>query len=268
VQRSSSGVIRTRDLPIMSRTLSPAELRCPVENGGLVPVVVPPTTEKPGTSSITAISTRHYESGTPVSDCHSAGNVTASGRQRTPSIDGYASAAHGAKNPRCPCGETDPSKFGKRTNRGKVGWQPKCKSCAVEAHRQWRSKPAGHAKMRAGVAASRRRHPEKQRARAILNDAIRRGVVHKGACYAAGLECTAGIEGHHDDYSKPLEPTWTCRKHHRALDRARREKAQKFMDLVELVVPAPKKFRGTRRRSIVIQAPAAGPLWKAVGAGQ
>jgi hypothetical protein len=29
------------------------------------------------------------------------------------------------------------------------------------------------------------------------------------------------IEAHHGDYARPLDVTWTCRRHHRALDRQR-----------------------------------------------
>jgi hypothetical protein len=78
--------------------------------------------------------------------------------------------------------------------------------------------------MRAGNAASKARYPEKQRARALLRNALKAGHVVPGPCYAAGAECSEGIESHHDDYGKPLEVTWTCRAHHRALDRARRDR--------------------------------------------
>jgi hypothetical protein len=121
---------------------------------------------------------------------------------------------------RCP--ETRPEAFARRVNRGRVRWQPYCKACQVEYHRQWREKPENRAKMRAGVTASRKRYPEKERARNLLRQAVKRGDVTVGACYAAGPDCSGGIESHHDDYAKPLDVTWTCRGHHRALDRARR----------------------------------------------
>ena len=53
--------------------------------------------------------------------------------------------------------------------------------------------------------------------------AILSGDVSRGSCYVAG--CAGKTEAHHDDYSRPLAVVWTCRAHHRALDRARRESA-------------------------------------------
>jgi hypothetical protein len=106
--------------------------------------------------------------------------------------------------------------------------------------------------MRAGVKASRARHPDRQRARALLNAALKSGRVVRGPCYAAGPDCAGGIEGHHDDYAKPREPTWTCRRHHRPLDRLRRLRetiqrrqrrklAADFMALLELCGLLPPK---------------------------
>lgn len=143
-------------------------------------------------------------------------------RHGAPSRAPVLSATSSAKGPRCPCGETRVEMFGKKTNRGRVGYQHRCKPCMVEAHREWRSKPEGRAKMRAGVTASRRRYPEKERARRLLRNAVNRGDLVLGPCYAAGPDCSGGMEAHHADYSKPLAVTFTCRAHHRPLDLARR----------------------------------------------
>ena len=47
-------------------------------------------------------------------------------------------------------------------------------------------------------------------ARAYLNVYIRRGKIKKQDCAI----CLKKAEGHHHDYSKPLEVDWLCRKHH------------------------------------------------------
>ena len=65
--------------------------------------------------------------------------------------------------------------------------------------------------------AKRRRklHPEKTRAYNMVARAIRKGDLVVQPCDAPG--CTAKTQGHHDDYSKPLEVRWLCFKHHREL---------------------------------------------------
>jgi DNA-binding XRE family transcriptional regulator len=54
---------------------------------------------------------------------------------------------------------------------------------------------------------------KKANARAYLNSNIRRGVVQKQPCSVCGT--TYELEAHHDDYEKPLQVTWFCRKHHK-----------------------------------------------------
>lgn len=58
--------------------------------------------------------------------------------------------------------------------------------------------------------------PDEQRkkanARAYLHVYVKRGKIKKGACVVCGE--TEGVEAHHEDYSKPLEVVWYCRKHH------------------------------------------------------
>lgn len=45
----------------------------------------------------------------------------------------------------------------------------------------------------------------------ILHNAIRSGEIKRLPCGVCGEE---PADGHHDDYSKPLEVQWLCRKHH------------------------------------------------------
>lgn len=48
-------------------------------------------------------------------------------------------------------------------------------------------------------------------ARAYLKTYVNRGKIKKLPCSTCGDE---NSEAHHDDYSKPLEVIWLCRKHH------------------------------------------------------
>ena len=52
-----------------------------------------------------------------------------------------------------------------------------------------------------------------------LRNGVRRGLIEKRPCEVCG---DADAEGHHDDYSKPLEVRWLCRKHHKEHHRALR----------------------------------------------
>lgn len=54
-------------------------------------------------------------------------------------------------------------------------------------------------------------HIEHNKARAILNYAIKRGEIVRQPCEKCGDPIS---EGHHDDYSKPLEVRWLCKTHH------------------------------------------------------
>ena len=55
-------------------------------------------------------------------------------------------------------------------------------------------------------------NPEKKNAHSILNKAIRSKKVARSPCEVCG---NIKSEGHHEDYSKPLEVIWLCRIHHR-----------------------------------------------------
>lgn len=57
-------------------------------------------------------------------------------------------------------------------------------------------------------------NPEKHKAHYTLNNAVRRGKIEKGPCGREDETCRGRVEGHHDDYSKPLEVRWLCKHHH------------------------------------------------------
>lgn len=58
---------------------------------------------------------------------------------------------------------------------------------------------------------SKKRHPEKNKARRKLQIAVSRGDIVRGNCVVCGERNT---HGHHEDYSKPLDVVWLCPLHH------------------------------------------------------
>lgn len=60
----------------------------------------------------------------------------------------------------------------------------------------------------------KKKNPVKIRAHDLLNLAIKCGKIKRGICVDCGDENT---DGHHADYSKPLEVIWLCRIHHQQL---------------------------------------------------
>lgn len=58
---------------------------------------------------------------------------------------------------------------------------------------------------------ARHRPAEKRKATYLTSNAIRDGRLVRHPCEKCG---DASAEAHHDDYSKPLEVRWLCRKHH------------------------------------------------------
>jgi hypothetical protein len=68
------------------------------------------------------------------------------------------------------------------------------------------------------------KNPEAYKAQYTARNALRDGKIEKGPC-ARLLEgtCHGRIEMHHADYSKPLEVTWLCSRHHGETRRLRHE---------------------------------------------
>jgi hypothetical protein len=120
----------------------------------------------------------------------------------------------------CPrCEQTLPlTAFGKRTVRGLPRRQPYCKPCILVYHHEWRRTPTGRAKFNAAEAASKRRYPERERARRLVTYAVKRGTLVRGPCEQAGHGCGGQVQAHHDDYSQPLRVRWLCKRHHSEAD--------------------------------------------------
>lgn len=59
----------------------------------------------------------------------------------------------------------------------------------------------------------RLRFPEKHAAHIRLNNAVASGKIQKLPCAVCGS--TFKVQGHHHDYSKPLDVDWLCQEHHK-----------------------------------------------------
>lgn len=98
----------------------------------------------------------------------------------------------------------------------------KCKECTKGDVRKWQAanpermaendrrwKAANRDKVRRSDARMRAKYPLKIKARRAVNYAVRSGkLIRPDTCSS----CGAGgrIEGHHPDYTKPLEVVWVC----------------------------------------------------------
>lgn len=103
----------------------------------------------------------------------------------------------------------------------------KCKECTkrdVALHRKdniekIREYDRGRAKLPHRVALRtenaadyRKRFPERAKANAAVARALRDGRLKKLPCFLCGQ---TDVEGHHPDYSRPIDVVWLCTKHHR-----------------------------------------------------
>lgn len=55
-------------------------------------------------------------------------------------------------------------------------------------------------------------HPERRKANILLCNAVRDGRAIKQPCFVCG---DLIVDGHHCDYSRPLDVVWLCKHHHK-----------------------------------------------------
>ena len=66
-------------------------------------------------------------------------------------------------------------------------------------------------KYREGNRRMNKKHPEQYKARYQFRNAVSLGLIKRMPCEKCGEQKS---EGHHDDYSKPLEVRWLCKECH------------------------------------------------------
>jgi hypothetical protein len=106
-----------------------------------------------------------------------------------------------------------------------------CKECTREVAREYRKKnptyfadynrrryrddPEFREQVKEGGRQGRKKHPQKIRARNLLNRAVNSGRVHRPLCCSRCGGDSRRIEAHHHDYTKPLDVTWFCSACHK-----------------------------------------------------
>ena len=84
-----------------------------------------------------------------------------------------------------------------------------------EASKKWRKN--NHDKFIAQSRRTYKRNPHKYSARRAVRDALRNNTLVKPShCCINTERCNGSIDGHHPNYTKPLEVQWLCRTHHLA----------------------------------------------------
>ena len=90
-------------------------------------------------------------------------------------------------------------------------YQEENKECIKIYQEAYKKTEAGKASQRKSDEKRRLEHPEKIKARNVLNHAIEAGKMSRQVCSICGKK---EAQAHHDDYLKPLEVKWLCIEHH------------------------------------------------------
>lgn len=106
------------------------------------------------------------------------------------------------------------------------GRQARCKVCTSQRKRVYgKYKDLTEAQKQAhreSVRKFKKIEPRKTRARCLLYWAVRRGELKRQPC----VRCGGKAQGHHEDYSKPLDVVWLCPKHHMQRHKEMREEGK------------------------------------------
>lgn len=108
-----------------------------------------------------------------------------------------------AKGKVCKCGSTD-----NVSRNGKRGTYY-CRKCNTERARRYYHTPNGRVAVKKALQKQYKKSPEKTKARYLLNAAVKKGLVLKPE-KCEGCDLTKKLQGHHDNYDKPLEVRWLC----------------------------------------------------------
>ena len=93
---------------------------------------------------------------------------------------------------------------------------PEYREKARERYHKNREKILAYAKVYRQTHKAKPRPPHKAKCKDLFRYAVKTGRIQKQPCSVCGA---LKAEGHHSDYSKPLEVIWLCRLHHRKIHR-------------------------------------------------
>lgn len=99
-----------------------------------------------------------------------------------------------------------------RNRAQKDGFYHYCKECHITYFKKYAFTKIRKKHQQRKTANWTQKNPEKRKAHNILNTALHAGKITRQPCQVCGS--TQRVEAHHEDYSKPLEVEWLCRKHH------------------------------------------------------
>ncbi|MBT6047826.1 MAG: hypothetical protein HOG49_13535 [Candidatus Scalindua sp.] len=107
----------------------------------------------------------------------------------------------------------------KNKDKRKIYWDKyykKNSETIIKKTRKYQATEAGKKAISISTKRMREKYPEKYSARMEALKAIRKGTLVKKPCEVCG---EIKVEGHHEDYNKPLDVMWLCKKHHVAREK-------------------------------------------------
>lgn len=127
------------------------------------------------------------------------------------------------------CGRRKPRGEFHRHAGTRSGLQSYCKDCQLHIARRWRNDNRDHVNahrrgwgaenrglLAAAKARHRARHHDRERARQIITNLRKRGVLYLPPCAHCGS--TDNLEAHHPRYDRPFQVVSLCRDCHKAAD--------------------------------------------------
>jgi hypothetical protein len=81
----------------------------------------------------------------------------------------------------------------------------------VNARKEYAKTEAGKKAKAKALRNYREKHTDRYFAHRVFGAALKDGKVLKMPCFVCG---DINVEGHHPDYSRPLDVVWLCKKHH------------------------------------------------------